>query len=93
MRAGLAPVFPSASLSACGNAFIRSRSPGCLSPLHHRGGRFGSPLVLSRVHWVRPEMVGEVSYAEWTRDGLLRHVVYLDEREDKPAIEVRRDPP
>ncbi len=45
-----------------------------------RGGRFGSPLVLSRVHWVRPEMVVEVSYAEWTPDGLLRHVVYLGER-------------
>jgi DNA ligase D-like protein (predicted ligase) len=58
-----------------------------------RGGRFGSPLVLSRVHWVRPEMVVEVSYAEWTPDGLLRHVVYLGEREDKPAIEVRRDRP
>jgi ATP-dependent DNA ligase len=58
-----------------------------------RSGRFGSPLVLSRVHWVRPEMVVEVSYAEWTPDGLLRHVVYLGEREDKPAIEVRRDPP
>jgi len=58
-----------------------------------RGGRFGSPLVLSRVHWVRPEMVVEVSYAEWTPDGLLRHVVYLGEREDKPSIEVRRDPP
>jgi bifunctional non-homologous end joining protein LigD len=57
------------------------------------GSRFGSPLVLSRVHWVRPEMVAEVSYAEWTRDGLLRHVVYLGEREDKPAIDVRRDPP
>jgi DNA ligase D-like protein (predicted ligase) len=55
------------------------------------GGRFGSPLVLSRVHWVRPEMVVEVSYVEWTPDGLLRHVVYLGEREDKPAIEVRRD--
>jgi bifunctional non-homologous end joining protein LigD len=38
-------------------------------------------------------MVVEVSYAEWTPDGLLRHVVYLGEREDKPAIEVRRDPP
>jgi ATP-dependent DNA ligase len=49
-------------------------------------------LVLSRAHWVRPEMVVEVSYAEWTPDGLLRHVVYLGEREDKPAIEVRRDP-
>jgi ATP-dependent DNA ligase len=56
-----------------------------------RGGRFGSPLVLSRVHWVRPEMVVEVSYAGWTADGLLRHVVYLGE--DKPAIEVRRDRP
>src|SRR3954471_21868982 len=58
-----------------------------------RGSRFGSPLVLSRVHWVRPEMVVEVSYAEWTPDGLLRHVVYLGEREDKAAIDVRRDPP
>jgi bifunctional non-homologous end joining protein LigD len=55
-----------------------------------RGSRFGSPLVLSRVHWVRPEMVVEVSFVEWTPDGLLRHVVYLGEREDKPAIDVRR---
>jgi ATP-dependent DNA ligase len=31
-----------------------------------RGTRFGSPLVLSRVHRVRPEMVVEVSYVEWT---------------------------
>ena len=58
-----------------------------------RGTRFGSPLVLSRVHWVRPEMVVEVSYAEWTPDGLLRHVVYLGEREDKLATEVRRSRP
>jgi len=55
-----------------------------------RGSRFGSPLVLSRVHWVRPEMVVEVSFVEWTPDGLLRHVVYLGEREDKPAREVVR---
>jgi ATP-dependent DNA ligase len=55
-----------------------------------RGGRFGSPLVLSRVHWVRPDMVVEVSYVEMTPDGLLRHVVYLGEREDKPARDVIR---
>jgi len=54
-----------------------------LSEAPPRGGRFGSPLVLSRVHWVRPEMVVEVSYVEMTPDGLLRHVVYLGEREDK----------
>src|SRR5215472_9280553 len=53
-----------------------------------RGTRFGSPLVLSRVHWVRPEMVVEVSYAERTPDRLLRHVVYLGEREDKLANDV-----
>ena len=29
-----------------------------------RSTRFGSPLVLSRVHWVRPEMVAEVSYVD-----------------------------
>jgi DNA ligase D-like protein (predicted ligase) len=58
-----------------------------------RGGRFGSPLVLSRVHWVRPEMVVEVSYVEMTPDGLLRHVVYLGEREDKPARDVIRSRP
>ena len=58
-----------------------------------RDSRFGSPLVLSRVHWVRPEMVVEVSYLTWTEDGLLRQVVNLGEREDKPAKEVRRERP
>jgi ATP-dependent DNA ligase len=38
-------------------------------------------------------MVVEVSYVEWTPDGLLRHVVYLGERQDKSAIEVRRSRP
>jgi hypothetical protein len=42
---------------------------------------------------VRPEMVVEVSYLTWTEDGLLRQVVYLGEREDKPGAEVRKEPP
>jgi bifunctional non-homologous end joining protein LigD len=57
-----------------------------------RNSRFGSPLVLSRVHWARPEMVVEASYLTWTEDGLLRQVVYLGEREDKPARLVVRKP-
>jgi hypothetical protein len=40
-----------------------------------RSNRFGSPLVLSRVHWVRPELVVEVKYLAWTGDNLLRQVV------------------
>jgi DNA ligase D-like protein (predicted ligase) len=58
-----------------------------------RGSRFGSPLVLSRVHWVRPELVAEVKFLTWTEDNLLRQVVYEGLREDKPASEVRRSPP
>jgi DNA ligase D-like protein (predicted ligase) len=58
-----------------------------------RDSRFGSPLVLSRVHWVRPELVAEVKYLTWTDDNLLRQVVYQGLREDKPAAEVRRPVP
>jgi ATP-dependent DNA ligase len=54
-----------------------------------RTSRFGSPLVLSRVHWVRPELVAEVKYLTWTDDNLLRQVVYEGLREDKPATEDR----
>lgn len=58
-----------------------------------RGSRFGSPLVLSRVHWVRPEMVVEVTYLTWTDDNLLRQVVFDGVREDKPARDVVRPIP
>ncbi|MGC1885158.1 MAG: non-homologous end-joining DNA ligase [Stellaceae bacterium] len=55
-----------------------------------RTSRFGSPLVLSHVHWVRPELVVEVKFLTWTQEGLLRQVIYQGLREDKPAIDVRR---
>jgi hypothetical protein len=55
-----------------------------------RTSRFGSPLALSRVHWVRPELVIEVKFFTWTDDNLLRQVVYEGLREDKPAAAVRR---
>ena len=54
-----------------------------------RATRFSTPLVLSRVHWVRPELVAEVTYLTWTADGLLRHVVYEGLREDKSPRDVR----
>jgi ATP-dependent DNA ligase len=44
--------------------------------------RFGTLLVLSRVHWVRPKLVAEVTYLTWTADGLLRRVVFEGLRED-----------
>ena len=58
-----------------------------------RSSRFGSPLVLGRVHWIRPELVAEVKFLTGTDDNLLRQVVCEGLREDKPAAEVRRDVP
>jgi bifunctional non-homologous end joining protein LigD len=36
-------------------------------------------------HWVRPELVAEVEFTEWTRDGGIRHPSFKGLREDKPA--------
>jgi bifunctional non-homologous end joining protein LigD len=58
-----------------------------------RDSRFGSPLTLSRVHWVRPELVAEVKFLTWTEDNLLRQVVYEGLREVKPAADIRRPIP
>ena len=52
---------------------------------------FGSPLVLSCVHWVEPKLVAEITYLTWTADGLLRHTVYVGLQKDKPADQVRRE--
>jgi bifunctional non-homologous end joining protein LigD len=45
------------------------------------------------VVWVRPELVAEVKFAEWTHDGHLRAPVYLGLRDDKAAPEVRAEKP
>ena len=45
------------------------------------------------VTWVRPELVCEVEFSEWTRDGLVRHPSFQGLREDKPALEVTREIP
>jgi bifunctional non-homologous end joining protein LigD len=42
-------------------------------------------------HWVKPELVAEVAFTEWTRDGLLRHPAFLSLREDKPAAQIVRE--
>ena len=67
----------------------RKTSP--LSAPPPRSTRFGSPLVLSRIHWVEPKLVAEITYLTWTADNLLRHTVYVGLPEDKPADQVRRE--
>lgn len=42
-------------------------------------------------HWVKPKLVCEVEFTEWTESGRLRHPSFQGLREDKPAIAVKRD--
>jgi bifunctional non-homologous end joining protein LigD len=42
-------------------------------------------------HWLRPELVAQIGFTEWTRDGRLRHPRYLGLRDDKAASEVVRE--
>jgi bifunctional non-homologous end joining protein LigD len=43
------------------------------------------------VHWVRPQIVAQVGFSEWTPEGKLRHPRYLGLRDDKTAGEVARE--
>ena len=46
---------------------------------------------MKRCHWVKPSMVCQVKFTEWTRDDRLRHPVFLGIREDKSPNEVVRE--
>lgn len=52
-----------------------------------------SPVSIPRagLHWVKPVLVAEIAFTEWTSDGLLRHPVFKGLRLDKPARAVRRE--
>jgi bifunctional non-homologous end joining protein LigD len=49
------------------------------------------PKSNERAHWVRPKLVAQVKFTEWTDDNKLRHPVYLGLRDDKKPEEVRRE--
>lgn len=51
------------------------------------------PRTNAPVQWVRPELVCEVLFQEWTREGLMRQPVFVGLREDKPARSVQRELP
>ena len=43
------------------------------------------------LRWVKPRLVAEIAFTEWTRDGSLRHAAFVALRSDKRAAEVRRE--
>jgi bifunctional non-homologous end joining protein LigD len=54
---------------------------------------FDEPVREKGAHWLRPELVAQIGFSEWTRDGKLRHPRYLGLRDDKAPDEVVREEP
>jgi bifunctional non-homologous end joining protein LigD len=72
-----------------------------LADMHRQLGKLerrDAPAVLPKgvplkgVHWVEPRLVGQVQFANWTSDGILRHAAFQGLREDKEPKEVTHDP-
>jgi bifunctional non-homologous end joining protein LigD len=78
--------FSSGDLSALAKRF---------KPLERRASPFVEVPAIERKDavWLKPTLVCEVIYTEWTRDGRLRHPSLQGLREDKPADQVRRNEP
>jgi bifunctional non-homologous end joining protein LigD len=72
------------------------RLRGLLKPLERETPPLVETPKMPRVRrgdvvWVEPRLVAEVEFAEWTREGRLRAPVYVRVREDKAALDVRRE--
>src|SRR5581483_643876 len=69
---------------------------GKLRPLEQAESPFGTVPKMPKVRkadvvWVRPELVAEVEFVEWTHDGRLRAPSFQGLRDDKPARDVHRE--
>jgi bifunctional non-homologous end joining protein LigD len=59
-----------------------------------RSGRWGQGLTAEKMkecRWLKPVLVGQFEFVEWTQDGHLRHARFVGLRDDKNAREVRRE--
>jgi bifunctional non-homologous end joining protein LigD len=65
-----------------------------LKPLATKDSPFAQKIKSNEIpHWVRPELVAQVRFTEWTDDRKLRHPVYLGLRDDKqPSAVVIESP-
>jgi bifunctional non-homologous end joining protein LigD len=48
---------------------------------------------MGEMQWLKPALVAQIRFVEWTGDGHLRHAAFLGLRGDKKAATVRRESP
>jgi bifunctional non-homologous end joining protein LigD len=66
------------------------RKTPAVAPAQAKPGRWSSRAP-GKVHWVRPEMVVEVAFGEWTPDGNVRHATFKGIRTDRAPQTIRRE--
>jgi len=76
--------------------FQKLRAPSCpfVNLPEKTRGRWGlgiTPAVMKRCQWVKPVLVAQVKFTEWTHDAQLRQPVFLGLRTDKEAKDVVRE--
>jgi ATP-dependent DNA ligase len=59
-----------------------------------KNGRWGAGLTAAKMkdcRWLKPVLVAQIEFLEWTGDNHLRHTKFVALRDDKPAAQVRRE--
>jgi ATP-dependent DNA ligase len=59
-----------------------------------KAGRWGAGLTAAKMtecRWIKPQLVGQFEFVEWTSDGHLRHSKFVGLRDDKKAKDVGRE--
>jgi bifunctional non-homologous end joining protein LigD len=69
------------------------RLRAALERLERDASPFDERVPPAGVHWVEPELVAEVAFAQWTKDNRVRQAVFKGLRTDKPASAIRREMP
>lgn len=62
-----------------------------LKKLEQKNTSFDITPEEKNVHWIKPELVAQIKYTEWTETGSLRHPVFVALRDDKNPKEVKRE--
>jgi bifunctional non-homologous end joining protein LigD len=88
--------FDTERLGSLHREFMKRRIASCPfanlpAPKRPRYGLGMTRAAMKDVTWVKPELVAQVRFTEWTADGSLRHPVFLGLRDDKRAREVGRE--
>lgn len=67
-----------------------------LKPLQTKKAAIPNPsgsAEFRNVHWLKPQLLAEVAFAEMTKDGSVRHAVFQGLRDDKPAKDITEERP